>query len=235
MSRAVVLSSHLDDALFSAFHFLSTNPDTVVVTVFAGVPVGAPPSDFDRLTGSTDAAARYEERRAEDEAVARLVGWQPIHLDFLDSPYVDSRPHTEDIVAAVTSVIADDVSQVWAPAGIGGHPDHLSVAAAGRALAHDLRRDLVVYADYPYAAFFGWPAWVTQSEPSRYLDVDAYLGEWVEPSRVRDAQVIRLDAEQQARKLECMRRYRTQFDSQEGGPSRRLSHPERLPYEMFWT
>src|SRR5689334_18741285 len=193
MSNAVVLSPHLDDALFSAYHFLATNAGTVVITVFAGVPAGAEASDFDRLTGSSDPAARYVQRRAEDAAVADSVGWEPIHLDFLDAPYVANRAADVEIVAAVKSRLPRDVKQLWVPAGIGGHPDHVATADAGRALADELGLELVVFADYPYAAFFGWPSWVTQTDASEYLDVDAYLGCWVDPSRVRKAKVITLD------------------------------------------
>jgi hypothetical protein len=43
-----------------------------------------------------------------------------------------------------------------------------------------------------------------------------------------------LSEEQRTAKLEAMRAYATQFPALDGGPQRRLSHPDLLAYELVW-
>src|SRR5919109_876181 len=77
----VVLSPHLDDAVFSCWHIVGEEKARVV-TVFAGIPpAGTPLPRWDEMTGATDPATRVRERIAEDEAA---LG-DGIRLELLDS------------------------------------------------------------------------------------------------------------------------------------------------------
>ena len=74
-----------------------------------------------------------------------------------------------DQFAEAIDVAVPAASLVYAPAGIGGHEDHVIV----RDIALDLGRrsgmPVRLYAELPYAIRYGWPAWVTgaASEPAR--------------------------------------------------------------------
>jgi hypothetical protein len=165
--RAVAVSPHLDDAVFSAGATLArladANWEVQVVTVFtASVP---DPTGF-ALACQLDKGLSPEVdylalRRAEDaEAIRRLaLGTAPIHLPFPEAPhrgYESARalfagPHGDDadIVGDVCDALAPLVAGadlVLAPAGLGGHVDHLQVLAALRPLARP-----VVWHDQPYA------------------------------------------------------------------------------------
>src|SRR4051794_27565794 len=85
--RCVVLSPHLDDAVFSAWHVLSATGDVLVVTVFAGVPEAGFVTALDRARGGQESAAVVARRRLEDRAALGLAGRAPVHLDLLDVDY----------------------------------------------------------------------------------------------------------------------------------------------------
>src|SRR5690348_10525288 len=124
----VVLSPHLDDAVWSTFSVLSGAGDVVVANVFAGIPEG-PPGWWDVKCGITDSAAHVRARRAEDASVLATLGRTPADLDLLDDQYRDGPVGPAEIVAELERQVPA-VSHVYAPAGI-GHPDHALVRDAG--------------------------------------------------------------------------------------------------------
>ena len=63
-SSVVVVSTHLDDAVFSCYG--SLGPETTVVTVLAGVPPPGVLGGWDADGGATDSHDRVLERRDED-------------------------------------------------------------------------------------------------------------------------------------------------------------------------
>src|SRR3954470_7088366 len=84
---AVVLSPHLDDAVWSTFSLLAGDePDVIVVTVFAGVPQGEA-GWWDARCGITDSSEHVLARRCEDSGVLASLGCSAIHLDLLDDQY----------------------------------------------------------------------------------------------------------------------------------------------------
>ncbi len=165
--RAVAVSPHLDDAVFSAGAALArlaaAGWEVQVVTVFtASVPDPrgfALACQLDKGLGpETDYLAL---RRAEDrEAVRRLdLGTAPVHLVFPEAPhrgyesapalFAGPRARRAGIVAQVRAALAPlgaGGDRVLAPAGLGGHVDHLQVLAALDPLA-----DPVLWHDQPYA------------------------------------------------------------------------------------
>lgn len=229
-ARVVVLAPHLDDAVLSCWSILVDDADVTVVTVFAGFPpADAEAARWDVITGAHDPRRRIEERRAEDCEALALAGRSPVHLGFLEAQYRPQDPTIDELVAAIAEHVPDD-AVVFAPAAIKSHADHVLVRRA--ALALPAARDVGLYAELPYATRFGWPTWVTGTESISNVDVDAYWRLYLDGNR---RPVIRcLTEQQQAAKLDALRAYRSQFAALDGGPQRRVSHPELIAYEAFW-
>jgi hypothetical protein len=192
---------------------------------------------YDRLTRSPDPEARYRARREEDRRALGAHGWTPVHLDILDAPYRTpaTTPTPADLGALIAPALPVDASHLVVPAGIGCHEDHLLVRDA--ALLLDRRGlDAWVMADLPYAAVFGWPGWVTGEPDPSYLAPEADWGRALDGIRslLGAPRVANLTANEQAAKLAAFRGYTSQFDAQEAGPSRLVSHPRRIRHEVAW-
>ena len=222
----VVLSPHLDDAVLSCWHLLTREEEVEVVNAFTGLPEEGSIGWWDRLTGADDSAERMHERLEEDRRALELAGSRAANLGLLDDQY-----RTNGSVPDLETCLGDrlrNAGRVYAPAGllIGPMTDHALVRNA----VLRLRDDVHLYADLPHAALFGLPEWVTGVAPE--LDVDAYWS-WlfeaagVEPSRPR---VHALDESDYARKLEAVKRYRTQLPALE-----REAPLEVLRWEVTWS
>src|SRR4051812_33085440 len=97
----VVISPHLDDAVFSCGEWLAGHPGATVVTVFAGVPtVGDRLTEWDARCGFGSAAEAVMVRRDEDRRAQALVEADAVWLDFTDSQYGES-PDDSSVVAAL--------------------------------------------------------------------------------------------------------------------------------------
>lgn len=195
-SGTVVVSTHLDDAVFSCYGVLG--PGVVVVTVFAGIPPGGVLGEWDRATGAAESRPRVLERRLEDREALRLTGAEPVHLDFAEDQHaatgVVARPTQEELCSVLDGILAA-ATTVYAPAGI-GHPEHERVRDAVLAS----RRDACLYVDLPYAlrsdTGFRLPAGVAQQpreRRDRLLD-PATAAEKVEACRCYASQLPALTA-----------------------------------------
>jgi len=190
----VVVSTHLDDAVFSCYSLLG--PDTVVVTVLAGMPAEGVLGDWDAAGGAASSRERVLERRAEDERALARSGARAVHLDFLDSQYwLDAAPPALDGLDAYLT------GDVYAPAGI-GNPDHVLVRDAVLAV----RPDAVLYADLPYALRHGFgrhgrDIWLDDAAAARKIaaarcyatqleQLAADFGDFLAPAAVRREQVF---------------------------------------------
>lgn len=140
----IVISPHLDDAVFSVGAILAAHPGSTVVTVFAGIPPERTLTTYDRSAGFSSSADAVRARRAEDHDALALLAAKSIHGDFLDDPYRDPREDpTVDVANWLREVVpADDV--ILAPVGI-HHPDHIITADACEVLGPSHR-----YAELPY-------------------------------------------------------------------------------------
>jgi LmbE family N-acetylglucosaminyl deacetylase len=119
-----------------------------VVTLFAGLPdAGVELSPWDKDCGGMDPAQHTLRRRMEDEAALTKCGARFIHCDFLALRY-RARDKRGALVDRLEE-LAGDADEMWLPAGIGGHPDHILAAEAGLSASVRCRR--VLYADLPYA------------------------------------------------------------------------------------
>ena len=152
----LVISPHLDDAVFGCGRLIAAHPGSVVVTVFAGVPRDAERlTEWDAACGFRSAAEAVATRRREDQAALALLGATPRWLDFCDGQY-DETPTLAELAAALGRVIADEAPQrVLYPLGI-FHPDHLLLHdAAGAALRAWPDTPCFVYEDALYRGMRG--------------------------------------------------------------------------------
>jgi LmbE family N-acetylglucosaminyl deacetylase len=238
----VVVSPHLDDAALSAAVQLM-RPGACAITVFAGrPPAGTSLGSWDRLTGATDARQRVEDRWLEDEEALSVLGLRdPVRLDFLDGQHLAETPRRPD-VHAVTEALRRHlagVREVWVPAAIGGHPDHLAARDAAVASAEP---GAVIhhYADMPYSVPYGWPPSVDGSTPwSPYLDVEQWLTDELADVGLDEASLVRsvhrLEEEAQRRKVKAMASYRTQIPAIDHGGALADGNPAILGFEISWT
>lgn len=145
--RRILVSPHLDDAVLSCFGALST--DAVVVTVFSDAPEDARLSDWDARCGATSSRELMARRRSEDDEALALTGARARRLAFREQAYGEPPPLTELSEALAAELSGAD--EVWLPAAIGGHPDHVRARAAGfAALAAAPTASVWLYAEYPY-------------------------------------------------------------------------------------
>jgi LmbE family N-acetylglucosaminyl deacetylase len=231
----VLLSPHLDDAVWACFCLLG--PNTVVATAFAGIPQGEP-GWWDVRCGITDSAAHVRARRAEDAAVLQSLGARPVHLPLLDGQYRTDDPRPGDLIDALSERVPA-AARVVAWAGI-GHPDHRIVRDAGMEL-HRRGMAVTIAADYCYSTRHGWPTWVNPAAGRAEADRQwrELLGD-VLGDRLSAPRVVRLTDEQSARKLAAMRGYVTQFDDIENEEPRWQddglppSDPTKRGIEVFY-
>ncbi len=238
VDHLTVVSPHLDDAVLSCFALMRAARAVTVITVFAGLPpAGTEPALYDRLTGSTDPRRRMTARRREDRAALATLGAKPVHLDLVDNPYRRTPPPTDDVVAAIVAAVPRRTTVLAVPGGFGTHPDHRLVAEAAPLAAKHLDLDLIAYADYPYAATYGWPSWVTGRPADPLLDPqstwDAALRRIRHHGLVDDV-VVALPPALRRDKIATFAHYATQVAVSEMGPSKMVSSPARIGFEMFF-
>ena len=147
--KRVIISPHFDDAVLSAWSRIT--PNTTIVTVCAGIPdKETVVSSSDKKCGFDSAVTAALTRKEEDIKACNALEVKYVHLDFLDYPYARNKK-TAAVETAFASVI-EDVEEVYAPIGIGCHPDHLIARDAAIELCMKKGYELFLYADYPYAA-----------------------------------------------------------------------------------
>ncbi len=134
----LVVSTHLDDAVFSCWSVLSGPRDVVPATVFTGVLPGVQ-SWWD---ADVPSEIRGAERLAEDRAALAVAGREPVHVGLYDAPFgVRDQP-----IAETLGPLLAEAEVVYAPLAF-ENEDHL--------LVHDavlsVRPDAVLYVDLPYA------------------------------------------------------------------------------------
>ncbi|SDZ35314.1 N-acetylglucosaminyl deacetylase, LmbE family [Amycolatopsis xylanica] len=238
-TRATVLSAHLDDAVLSASAQL-LRPGARVVTLFAGPP---PPSigrtRWDRITRATTSARRHAERVAEDELAVAELGCTAHRLAEPENQYRTEPPDQARLTKALRPFLAE-TAELWFPAGIGGHPDHVALRdAASAAVAGDGRGPAVfVYADLPYALRFGWPSRVDGGPKPDFLDAGFWLDEELaacgfDRARLKE-QVVELTGEARRAKERAVRCYRSQLPALRLTPDDAPGWDSFFRYELFW-
>jgi LmbE family N-acetylglucosaminyl deacetylase len=179
----VVLSPHLDDAVFSIGATIAAaarRNDVRVVTVLAGDPSSVyVAGSWDRRSGFAAHRESVAARRREDARACALVGAEPIWLPFNDEQY--PRGGTDADVLTSLSTVVDGADVLLVPGWPLTHGDHAWLTRL--CLTHELPvARLGVYVEQPYACLHGWPSgrpslhgqafenwWRTDNDPRAWL------------------------------------------------------------------
>jgi LmbE family N-acetylglucosaminyl deacetylase len=218
VTRTLVVSPHLDDAVLSCWTAIADDCDVTVATVFTAGPRAGVTTSWDRDSG-VDSAARMAQRRDEDASALALAGRVPVHLGVLERQYGGGR-----VPLHVLEPHVREATRVIAPAGsgtIGKNTEHRVVRDAVRRL----RPDCWLYADQPYSDFAHDVRLPWRLRAARALRRSRSE---LEPLAVR------LSTEQRESKAAAIRCYAGELGKLEWlfGP---LTSPERLEYELFWV
>ena len=203
----IVVAPHFDDAVLSAAHvLLARRSEVTVLTVCAGVPAGDSLAGWDDDCGFTSGAHAARARAQDDLCANALVEARSVHLAYSDSPYRSGFPH--DQVAADIAAALPPAGDVWIPAGIGGHPDHVATRDVVLGLIRADAGRVRFYAECPYAFLPSWSAAdADRDEDHRWDDpmrrIERYLG----PACRR---TVQLDDEAMERKLAMFGAHRSQ-------------------------
>ncbi len=248
----VILSPHLDDAVLSCWHVLTSPVDVQIMNVFAGVPSkDAEPGWWDVSSGRHQPMETMRERIDEDRLALALIGRVALNLEFLDNQYRRGPQPIKPLVDALLASLPPD-AVVWAPGAFAPqpnhgharaaagepHPDHVAVrnaAVAIRAQGHAV----ALYADLPHASLYGWPDWVTGDRGSQRGRQAAELWDAgltaaeLAPERL-SPEVRRLSPKSFARKARAVRAYASQVATIEQSAGTRIDDPELLGYEVTW-
>ena len=150
--RMVVLSPHLDDAVFSVGATVARasrgGARVSVLTMFAGDPQSsAPAGKWDRLAGFVTAGEAATARRREDRKACSLLSAAPVWQPFLDEQYADDSDG--DALAEVLEEALRTADTLLLPGFPLTHPDHVRLVRL--VLAAGLFRGRIgLYAEQPY-------------------------------------------------------------------------------------
>lgn len=151
----LVLSPHLDDAVFACGRLLASKPGAIVATVFAGrPPPGQALTDWDRAAGFLPGEDVVGWRREEDRAALDILGAEPRWLNLRDSQYGGADPgEVADRLRELLSDCRPDT--VLIPLGL-FHSDHRLVHKAALSLLEpETRRRWLAYEDALYRRIEG--------------------------------------------------------------------------------
>jgi LmbE family N-acetylglucosaminyl deacetylase len=227
----VVVAPHFDDAVLSTVHVLTGGADVTVLTVCGGPPEEGVVSEWDEICGFTSGTQAAADRAQEDLRANALAGARSVHLGVSDGEYRTEFPR-EQALAELAGALPSE-GELWVPAGIGSHPDHLGVREVVLSLVPAESGRVRFYAECPYAFAAGWDASdAERDEDHRWgpplARLEAYLGS-LRPHR------IDLDDEQMRLKVELFARHASQLRGMllelpglvaDDGPLRR---------ELYWT
>jgi LmbE family N-acetylglucosaminyl deacetylase len=247
--RVAVVSPHLDDAVLSAWLVLGSSARARVVTCFAGLPESLAAGSWDSATGGPGGRSAVELRRSEDRRALARTGSEPVHLDVLDTQYRDPSEddHLPEVLAGLLEPQLRDVEEVWLPAALGAHPDHMLTRDAALAATSRHRRRYL-YGDLPYAGQPGWPMQLTGGVRdvlvhalSRGMRTPTPSSLWrstlaAVPGTAWDsARLQRLTPAQRRAKYAAVSEYRSQLAALRCGPRNVLRRRRIFAYEVFWA
>ena len=135
LTRILVLSPHLDDAVLGCGHLLAAHPGTTVLTVFAGAPDAYPEpmTWWDQLAGFSSGDDPLVARRREDAEALDELGAKPVWLDFVEHQYLPRAEWVgpDDTVDRLEEVLRGLApTAVLLPFGL-ANPDHAAAHEAG--------------------------------------------------------------------------------------------------------
>jgi LmbE family N-acetylglucosaminyl deacetylase len=137
MEKLLVISPHLDDAVFACGDLLAAHPGSTVVTVFAGVPQRfSGLTEWDAVCGFVSARDAVLGRRREDETALAVLRAQPRWLTFKDAQYGEPARAVEITRALRTVLKEGGCDTVLFPLGL-FHSDHELTHCASVALVRE--------------------------------------------------------------------------------------------------
>jgi LmbE family N-acetylglucosaminyl deacetylase len=155
--NVVVLSPHLDDAVFSLGATISglsrCGARVTVLTAFGGDPSSrVAAGDWDQRTGFETAGEAAAARRGEDRRACALLGATPVWHPFVDVQYEDGT--SDGDLLAVVGLVARDADTLLVPGFPLTHPDHARITPLVVANP-DFAGKIALYAELPYALWSG--------------------------------------------------------------------------------
>jgi LmbE family N-acetylglucosaminyl deacetylase len=203
MKSIVVLSPHLDDAVFSCWHLLGRRGATVI-TVFAGTPSKDELTLWNLLCGQPSSIKMTRLRLDENQSVFENLGVPFHNLKYLDRQYRPGKRNIQDIANTILKKTGENVV-FFAPLAAGSlwrHPDHITLRKVGQRLAVQ-GYDVSFYADIPYMQM---PFFTDAGYERRMM---ARAGRITGTPVV--AKVEELDEGSYLKKRKAMRQYETQY------------------------
>lgn len=210
-----------------------------MLTVFAGVPaVTLPLGRWDRMTGAASSHERQLERIAEDIEAMRVLGVKAARWDELEAQYRIGKAGIDGLADLLAGAMSD-AAELWLPAGVGGHVDHVAARDAGlRAVQANRGARVVLYADFPYVTEHGWPAWLTGGPAEPFLDAAGWLDDELAARDLDAARleplVARLDRAESAHKRRIIETYASQLPGLRLGKAQLDCDPTLLAFELAW-
>ena len=152
LRRMLVVSPHLDDAVFSLgatmAHAARAGARVEVVTVFAGDPESTrTASGWDQRAGFATEGEAASARRSEDREACRIVGAEPTWLSFPPGSY--GVPRDPDRVLSALAAAVTCAETVFVPGFPLSNEDHAWLA--GLFVDQELSVELVRYSEQPYS------------------------------------------------------------------------------------
>ncbi len=132
--RALFVSPHLDDAVFSCGERIASEDDAVAITLFAGRPRrGSPLTGWDADCGFAPGDDVIGARRAEDDEALGVLGARACWLDFRDDQYGDEYAVDAVLQALAGAIAREEPRSIYFPLGL-FHRDHRRASEASLAL-----------------------------------------------------------------------------------------------------
>jgi len=171
-----------------------------------------------------------------------------VHLDLLDEQYRDGRDPPSRQLTDLLRTHLDGAEEVWLPAGLGNHTDHLLVRDAALAATAATNQSVRMYADLPYAGQPAWPDEVTRTVPDRVrnrllvaLNRPTRAAQWQSTlataglgERLGERVIHRLPRADLHAKVTAVRCYASQLDALRCGPKHPLRERRIFAFEVHW-
>ncbi len=220
----VILSPHIDDAVFSCWHLI-TQPDATVVNVFAGIPPKGTKTLWDRFCGEPDSAVMMQKRKKENDLVLKSRSIAFLNLDYLDRQYRLNDLDLDEIANRIQEGFKGNI-EFYAPIAAGvfwRHPDHLALREVGQLLLRKGRK-VSFYADIPYMQM---PMDLNKGYLRR---MDQRIGKLLKtPLR---GEITKLRPAEQELKLQAMHQFKSQYKMTNLTSLKTLSRKANLAKEV---
>lgn len=151
MHSNIILSPHLDDAVFSCWKTIKDSQELLIINVFAGIPKQGTATIWDRICGEKNSVKMINIRRQENELALNKTRATNIYLDFLDNQYRTKKNINKQVKKNINKYL-NKKSKILFPLAISSnyrHPDHIFLRNIGLELLEE-NYDIVFYPDIPY-------------------------------------------------------------------------------------